>query len=258
MEMVEGPWLSKLTTLGLGGQALALLKPSTLEDLAAVPGLLARLGGDPLVLGRGSNLLCDEGELPLVLISPKFLAEPEILEEDEHRVKISVGAGVGLPKLLQFCAKNGFSGLEGLAGIPGTVGGAIAMNAGSFGTETCARLCQVEIWQPAGLLTLGPESFSYAYRTFKFLGSDAFYVIYKAYFSLTKACSRGIFSLMNLKFLEKKSKQPIQARSAGCVFKNPSKDKSAGYLLEAAGFKGKKLGGMAFSSLHANFLLNLD
>ena len=258
MEIVQKPSFAKLTTLGLGGEAAALITLSSLADLENLSQTLDKYQLEPLILGRGSNILAADGYLPYILIRPNFCLEPSILEEDALQAVVQVGAGFFLPKFLNFCAQNGLSGLEGLAGIPGTVGGAIAMNAGSYGSQTCAKLSWVKIWQDDSINTLIFPDFSYSYRQFSFDGSQKFYIIFAAAFSLQKDSPEAILSRMNANFQQKKSTQPIQAKSAGCVFKNPSNGPSAGKLLDEAGFRGKALGGVAFSSLHANFLINKD
>ncbi|MBQ9536884.1 MAG: UDP-N-acetylmuramate dehydrogenase [Desulfovibrionaceae bacterium] len=258
MEIIHEPDLGALTTLGLGGKALALVRPSTCEDLANLQDVCTSFGGTPYVLGRGSNILARDGHLPYVLVQADFKAKPMILKETQDQAWVKVGAGVSLPKFVKYCASEGLAGLEGLVGIPGSVGGAVAMNAGSFGSETCAAVTELEIWQESQLKTLTPKDFSYAYRAFILRAAPENFLILNVTFGLRKAERHCIFRTMDLNFLNKKSRQPITARSAGCVFKNPPAGPSAGYLLEAAGFKGKSLGGVAFSNLHANFLLNVD
>ena len=137
MREVMRPSLAERTTLRLGGTAIAELVLEDAADLAALPERLRALGGSPLILGAGSNILARDGDLPLVLLRPRFMRGPEIAGEKDGKILVRVGAGVPLPRLLRFCAGQGLSGLEGLVGIPGSVGGAVAMNAGSFGTETC-------------------------------------------------------------------------------------------------------------------------
>ena len=140
MREIMRPSLAERTTLRLGGTAIAELILEDAADLAALPERLRALGGSPLILGAGSNILARDGELPLVLLRPRFMRGPEIAGGKDGKILVRVGAGVPLPRLLRFCAGHGLSGLEGLVGIPGSVGGAVAMNAGSFGTETCKNI----------------------------------------------------------------------------------------------------------------------
>ncbi len=260
MEIIYEPRLSERTTLRLGGKAIAEVRLSEIDDIHILPQTLQKLGGTIFVLGGGSNLLVSDEDLPWVFLRPNFKSAPEVLEKEPDKVTISVGAGVRLPRFLAVCAKLGLSGLEGLCGIPGTVGGAIAMNAGSFGHETCARLKSIILYSlETGLIEVQAQDFFYGYRQFFFqksVGITSWFFIVKATFILTPWPMDGIKERMFHDFFKKKSTQPVKAWSAGCVFKNPAPDKPAGMLLEQCGFKGKKLGGMAFSNMHANFLIN--
>ena len=146
--------------------------------------------------------------------------------------------------------------LEGLVGIPGSVGGAIAMNAGSFGCEVGPHLASVRFYDGTQIRDAAGAQLSYGYRHMRLPGEAADYLVLSGTFSLTRKAKDDISLFMRHNFFEKKSKQPVTAWSAGCVFKNPAPDRSAGKLLDAAGFRGKALGGMMFSPLHANFLVN--
>ena len=256
MEILPKPSFARLTTLDLGGYAEALIILNHLSDVEHLGPLLQRYQLPPLVVGRGSNILANDGYLPLLLIKPNFYGHPQIIAEDELKAVVEVEAGHLLPKFLNFCAKHGLSGLEGLAGIPGTVGGAIAMNAGSYGTQICEDLSWVKIWQDDSINTLNFHDINYGYRHFSFDGSQKFYIILAAAFTLRKDSPVAILSRMQTNLRTKKQSQPIQAKSAGCVFKNPVKAPAAWRLLEMAGFRGKILGGVAFSQQHANFLIN--
>jgi UDP-N-acetylmuramate dehydrogenase len=246
-----------LTTLRLGGRAAAEFRLDGEEELDDCGRRIGALGLPVYVLGGGSNILAREGELPLLLVRPAFRQDPEILGEEGGKVIVRAGAGVRLPRLLARCAAWGLSGLEGLAGIPGTVGGAVAMNAGACGCETAPLLQGLRIWSPGeGLKNLSPGQWKFAYRYFGLTEMTEFFFILSASFCLTRASSSGIRESMRLNYFKKKSTQPLLAWSAGCAFQNPSPEISAGKLLDEAGFRGKRLGGMVFSPLHANFLVN--
>ena len=260
MREIPTPSLAERTTLRLGGRAIAELVLESPEDALALPGRLARLGGEPLFIGRGSNLLAGDGELPLVLVRPHFTHGPEIIGEEGDKVLVRAGAGVPLPRLLRFCAAQGLGGLEGLTGIPGSVGGAVAMNAGSFGVETCARVARLTIATGGRILEVEAPALRAAYRSLAIADADGRkmrdFLVLEAIFGLTRATKDGIAKSMRLNFFEKKSKQPVTAWSAGCAFRNPAPGVAAGKLLEQAGFRGRRLGGMAFSPMHANFLVH--
>lgn len=250
------PRLDRLTTLRLGGTAIAEIVIENEEDAWLLPDRLKKLGGKPFFIGRGSNLLARDGELPLVLIRVNFNRPIQICGESGDKIFVRVQAGAKLKELLRFCLENGLSGLEGLIGIPGSVGGAIAMNAGSFGTETARSIHALTVLGDEGIKHLNLADLLPEYRKIKFVGFTCAPLVLDAIFALTHASNNVIFRRMNLNFLEKKSRQPLTAWSAGCAFKNPKNGNQAGALLESAGFRGKKLGGMAFSEIHANFLVN--
>ena len=256
MREIASPQLAQRTTLHLGGTAIAELILEGPEDIVPLSRRLRALGGTPVVLGAGSNILAQDGDLPLVLIRPLFMQGPEVIGEKEGRVLVRAGAGIPLPRLLRFCAEQGLAGLEGLVGIPGTVGGAVAMNAGSFGVEVCEKIENLQIVDADGVRAVASCALQYAYRSLCIDEKKNDFIVLEATFGLTVAERDGICNCMRHNFFKKKSKQPVTAWSAGCVFKNPSAELPAGKLLDQAGFKGKKMGGMAFSTLHANFMIN--
>lgn len=256
MREISAPSLAARTTLRLGGTAIAELILEDYADLELLPQRLRALGGTPLIVGAGSNILALDGNLPLVLVRPHFLQGPEITGQKDGKILVRAGAGVPLPRLLRFCAAHGLAGLEGLTGIPGSVGGAVAMNAGSFTTETCKNIEYVQIASQGTVRRVNASGLQYGYRSLCISGERKDFMVLEATFGLTATARDGICKRMRHNFFEKKSKQPVTAWSAGCVFKNPTPDMPAGKLLDQAGYKGKKLGGMAFSTLHANFLIN--
>lgn len=247
------PLLSEHTTIRLGGPALAKIVIEKVEDLEELQGRLAYWGGQPFWLGKGSNLLAHDGFLPHVLVQMGNCGI-SIVGIENGKTIVRAEAGAPLARLLNFCLKNGLSGLEGLAGIPGSVGGAAAMNAGSFGSETTAHIHSAILWSAAGAKRYGRDEISGSYRKTRF-GNDDAGIITEIFFALTPLPNNVIFTRMCHNFFAKKSRQPLTAWSAGCAFKNPP-GISAGLLLDQAGFKGKELGGMAFSRKHANFLVN--
>ncbi|MDR3640617.1 MAG: UDP-N-acetylmuramate dehydrogenase [Humidesulfovibrio sp.] len=261
LTLIRTPRLSERTTLRLGGPALAealVRDEAELDQLAeALPGL----GGHPLALGAGSNLLATDGHHELVLVRPDNTAAPLVQAKAHGGVLVRAGAGLGLPRLLGFCQRLGLAGLEGLTGIPGRVGGAVAMNAGSYGVEVGQILTRVRLWTPAdGLTWRAASDCGFGYRRFDPRLGEGFHLVWEAEFRLTQDEPQAVRARMESVYSKKKATQPVTARSAGCVFKNPAglpAGMSAGKLLDDAGMRGKRLGGMAFSELHANFLVNL-
>ena len=256
---IRNPSLSAITTLGLGGTCSLELTVGSRDDLAAMDDRIRELGLPVYVVGRGSNIFGLDGSHEAVLVRPAFTDGPAVLGDDtaDGRVLVSCGAGISLPVLLAFLREKGLSGMEGLAGIPGTVGGAVAMNAGSFGTSTAESLDSVEIWSGGRLVRLTPDACETGYRHFRPCGLTGSFLVVSAVFRLSRSTSQDVAAGMQHNFQMKKSRQPITARSAGCVFRNPACGVSAGALLERAGFRGRRKGGVALSEQHANFLVNL-
>lgn len=259
MREVRNPSLSAITTLGLGGTCSLELTVSSRDDLAAMDDRIRELGLPVYVVGRGSNIFGLDGSHEAVLVRPAFTDGPAVLGDEtaDGGVLVSCGAGISLPVLLAFLREKGLSGMEGLAGIPGTVGGAVAMNAGSFGTSTAESLDSVEIWSGGRLVRLTPDACETGYRHFRPRGLAGSFLVVSAVFRLSRSTSQDVAAGMQHNFQMKKSRQPITARSAGCVFRNPACGVSAGALLERAGFRGRRKGSVALSEQHANFLVNL-
>jgi UDP-N-acetylmuramate dehydrogenase len=240
--------LARRTWWRVGGPADALVTVSTAGQLAAVQ-RLARDHGCPLmVLGNGSNvLIADSGVRGIVLRLVDELSQ-STAEDD----LLKVGGGLRLPVLLARAEKQGWPGLEALAGIPGTVGGAIRMNAGTSLGEIGDLLESVEVVLPDGSIqTLSPADLHLGYRTCV-LPPGA--IVSSATLRL-----RGDAAASNeliRTFLERrKATQPLDMPSCGSTFRNPPGD-AAGRLIEASGLKGLRIGGAVVSEKHANFLLN--
>lgn len=267
LALTHTPDMSRLTTLRLGGDALALAVVRGAAGLEELGRRLPELGGRPFALGFGSNLLPAGGEASLTLIQAANVSAPEFLPQPGGKTPgqtlVRVGAGFGLPRLIGLCQRAGLSGLEGLTGVPGRVGGAVAMNAGSYGVEIGSLVSRLRLWTPErGLFWREAAECSFGYRHFDagLAGEgDAFILVWEAELLLSSDDPAAIRARMEAVYAKKKASQPVTAHSAGCVFKNPPSEQgsqSAGRLLDEAGMKGKRLGGMAFSPMHANFLVN--
>ncbi len=255
MREIRQPALSSLTTLRLGGRAMRGLVLESEADFELLSEQLAADGGQALYLGHGSNILAADGDLPLTVVRLSLGRRIGFREQPDGTVLVDASADVPMPALLGACLKNGLSGLEGLVGIPGCVGGAVAMNAGSFGVETGRLLHHVRIYANGRWATVNHADLKIKYRSMEFGEGNGEVIVTNATFTLTKAPKNVIFTRMCHNFCEKKSRQPLESWSAGCAFKNPPQ-MAAGRLLEQAGFRGKRQGGVAFSQKHANFLIN--
>lgn len=257
LELIANPLLSERTTLRLGGPAVV---EAVVRDEADLDKLSTFLTGEtlpPFVIGAGSNLLASDGPLELALVRVADCPGPERVERSGSSIIVRCGAEIRLPGLLGWAQKAGFSGLEGLAGIPGTVGGAVAMNAGSYGVEIGELVTRVRVWTPSGGLTwLDRNRCIFGYRHFSLIKRPGKCLIWEVELALRESDPKAVRAAMRDVYGKKKASQPVTAQSAGCVFRNPA-EKSAGRLLDKAGMKGMRLGNMAFSEVHANFLVNL-
>lgn len=258
MRVIHAPLLADLTTIRLGGRAVALVHPESDEDVARLGETLAQLGGVPFMLGRGSNILARDGDLGVTLVQLRTEPTPVFTGRNaQGQSKIRVNAGCALPRLLAWCAARGFSGLEGLAGIPGEVGGALRMNAGSYGTSFTDCVTSVDVFSPrTGHSHVGREELQAAYRHTTLPDDGPDMLILSVELALTSSTREAVLNTMRQHLQQKAATQPVRACSAGCTFANPA-GLSAGRLLDELGFKGKQIGGMAFSPMHANFLINL-
>ena len=241
--------MSRHTSWRVGGPARYFFIPADREDLAR---FLQSLATDTPILwvGLGSNLLVRDGGFDgAVIATHRGLSKIERYGERE----VFVQAGVPCARLARFSNRHGLCGVEFMAGIPGTVGGALAMNAGAFGSETWQSVTQVELVNRRGEFTHPPvESFAVAYREVT-VADDHWFT--SARFTLS--CGDPDIGQARIRSLltERGSRQPVQRASAGSVFRNPPDDHAA-RLIEAAGLKGLRQGGAVVSSQHANFIIN--
>ncbi len=238
------------TWFGIGGKADALVQPATAEELRAV--LLERdpSNGPVRVLGDGANLLVhDDGVDGLVIDLRGF----KRLEWNDARV--IAGAGVLLPRLVTESCRRGLGGLEGLGGIPATVGGAVRMNAGGAFGEIGDVVAAVRVVDHAGMshrLTRAELEFSYRASNLGGL------VIEEVELVLTPGDPVALRQRLKDVMAHKKHAQPLAEKSAGCVFKNPEVDGerlSAGRLIDKAGLKNERVGGASVSEVHGNFIV---
>ena len=244
--------MSQRTTFRVGGNADAFYEASNMEGLCRVLPYLVREEIPYLVIGRGSNLLVRDGGIRGVVI---FLsgAHAEIDRKKSGGPEITVGAGLSIADLLRWCREAGMSGLEFLAGIPGTVGGAVAMNAGAFGNEIGSRVREIRLVTPGGeRMAIDRSRLAFSYRALD-LKKGA--VITRVGFRLDREDGKTVSEKITGYVRKRKETQPLEYPSAGSVFKNPPND-YAGRLIEQAGLKGKKLGRAMISNRHANFIVN--
>lgn len=242
--------LASLTSWRVGGKADRLFKPADAEELSA---FLAGLPLDEPItwLGLGSNVLVRDAGVRGTVIAPHG-ALGELRVSGEHRVTAQVG--VPCAKVARFCAKRGLTGAEFLAGIPGTIGGALAMNAGAFGGETWEHVVDVETIDRQGVRRhRAPSEFQIGYRSVSGPAQEWFLA---AEFQLEPGDPQISLNRIRDLLARRGATQPTGVASCGSVFRNPEGD-HAGRLIEAAGLKGHCIGGACVSEKHANFIVNL-
>ncbi|OQX00849.1 UDP-N-acetylenolpyruvoylglucosamine reductase [Candidatus Parcubacteria bacterium A4] len=269
--------LREYTTFRIGGLAKYFFVAKTKEELIEAIGW-ARENNIPFfILGGGSNVLVlDEEYNGLIIkitnsklqISNKSKIQKKAKSKDFAKFKIIVGAGMPLAKLVSETAKNGLTGMEWAAGVPGTVGGAIRGNAGAFGgcmAEAIKMVTVLEIpkFLPAGGFPNGDKIKKYKKKDCRFKYRDSIFkhdenlIILSVEIELEKGDPEEINRKMKEHLDYRRNSHPLSFPSAGSIFKNPNKSFSAGDLIERCGLKGKTIGGAQISEKHANFIVNL-
>ena len=249
--------MSGHTSFRIGGCADALVSPVDRQDLVALLQEIRYQDLPYVILGGGTNLLVRDGGYRGVVISLKKMASIEIASEYRSLggafALITVEAGAMLARLLSFSVERGLTGLEFTTGIPGTVGGAVCMNAGTAQGEMGDIIDTVSLLSPSGELILRHrEEMGFGYRT---ANVPADHVVLDATILLRHGDAEKIKARVKQIMARRKKRQPWGLPNAGSVFKNPM-DESAGKLIEEAGLKGRTAGGAMISDKHANFIVN--
>jgi UDP-N-acetylmuramate dehydrogenase len=245
--------MKNYTSLGIGGPADVLVSPADPMSVKNIA-LMCRKKNIPfLPLGGGTNVLVSDKGIEGVVITFKTFRMLQVIREEGDEVELFAEAGVPLQALVNFCRDRGYAGMEGLTGIPGTCGGAICGNAGSYGYEIGMVVQSAVIMSPDGTLDrVVASDLGFGYRKSKIKATD---IVLNATMRVKKDDKTAVAGRIQRYLAEKMKTQPISGRSAGCVFRNPE-GTSAGKLIDAAGCKGMKVGGIEVSSLHANFFVN--
>ena len=245
--------LARLTTVRTGGSAELFARVGTLEQLQRLLGWAARRGHQVGVVGSGSNLLvADSGVRGLVLKLDEELGKIEITGRRVH-----CGGGARLPAIAARAAQAGLAGIEFGVSIPGTVGGAVRMNANAYGGDLARVLEWVEVATPAGIERRAPAQLGFSYRRSTIRPGE---VVAHAAFALQPDDRATVAARLADLRARRKETQPSGIRTFGSTFKNPedprAEGRTAGQLLEAAGCRGLHIGGAGFSAKHANFIEN--
>lgn len=253
--------VARYTSFRVGGPADYLARPANLAALREALAWANEAGLPVRVIGGGSNLLVsDRGVRGLVIVYHNE-REPLTVDEEGDVAYVTAPAQLGLSRLGRYCCERGWAGLDWAVGLPGTVGGAVANNAGAHGTETIDHLESVTVLTRDGALTTHPRDWLQArYRYTVLRASDlaeraAGTVAVAARFKLHRADPAALLALADEHAAWRKEHQPRKP-CAGSIFKNPP-GAYAGALLEAAGLKGLRIGGAEFSPVHANFIVNV-
>lgn len=239
--------MSQHTWLKIGGPADYYLKPSDREDIVNVIRFFREREFPYMIIGRGSNLLVhDEGFRGAMINLEDVLSEIK-LEGGEVRVD----AGVWISTFVDFCIKNGFAGTEMLAGIPGTIGGAVRMNAGAYGGEISDHIVEVDIIRDNKIMKVKKDEAGFSYRKSGFTQD----VVLSARFRFPKKDKEELVRVRRDLLIKRNAAQPVNFPNTGSIFKNPEGNFAA-KLIESCGLKGKRAGGAMISDLHANFIVN--
>ncbi len=246
--------LARLSTLKVGGPAKAVVFPENIPQLSQLIRTLQGLDISWRVVGRGSNILVPDQGYPgvIIILGDEFSAiEPASIQGHEHNIRI--GAGCNLAKVANWSIEHELSGLDFIYGIPGSIGGAIVMNAGAWGKELCDVLCSIEVMTDAGdHLVIEREKIPYSYRNW---GVTENWIVLAGTFTLRKGERKKIEENCHTYQKKRKALQPVGMASAGSFFKNPV-GQAAGKLIEDAGLKGCRIGDAQVSPVHANFIVN--
>ena len=241
--------MAKHTSYGIGGPAKAYITPRDKDDLSQILQFANQHGIATYFVGSGSNLLvADEGIDGLVITLGKSLKRLEITG-----TTVFAESGVMLGKMVKECISRNLSGVESMIGVPGTLGGALVMNAGAFGGEISNYLKHVTVMKMNGQekqYQPGDISFSYRHSTFP---DDE--IVISAEFELIQSDKKTVQEKRSVASGGRKATQPLKFRSAGSIFKNPEEG-AAGYYIDQAGLKGTKVGNAEISPIHANFFVN--
>lgn len=242
--------MSRHTTFRVGGEAECVAVVETKEELSQLVSYLGRIEQDYFVLGNGSNLLVgDKGYRGIILkLGPRLSA---VGVEKNH---IAAGAGALLSRVASVARDAGLGGLEFAAGIPGSIGGAIVMNAGAYGGEMKQVVQMVRVMDKEGeILTLDNDTMEFGYRTS--IIRDRPFIVLGVVLKLTPGNKEEISAKMEELMKQRKSKQPLEYPSAGSTFKRPE-GYYAGKLIMDAGLRGYRIGGAQVSEKHCGFVVN--
>ena len=253
---IENADMSLYSTMRTGGSAVLMIFPKNTAELYAVCKIIKNYCRDFYIIGSASNTLFKDGIIELPIISFKNGFKYIDFDVNNNYYTVKAGAGVLLSKMLNFSLKNNLEGLEFAYGIPGTVGGAVKMNAGSKESNIENIISSLDIITKYGeKFNFKKEQLKFSYRNLKITDfNEDNYFITGVEFLLKSSTKSSIAEKMNL-FKSRKMTQPLGEKSLGCIFKNPE-GHFAGKIIDDIGLKGSVKGDAAVSEKHANFIIN--
>jgi UDP-N-acetylmuramate dehydrogenase len=242
------------TSIGVGGKIDALIFPQNLLELRETVSFISAQRVPFMPVGNWTNLIVRSGGYRGILISLACLRHTEIREEHEGCVLLEAGAGVPLSELIQLSVREALTGLEFCAGIPGSVGGAVRMNAGAYGNEIADVCVSLTSAGPAmALNNIMRDALNFTYRN---LDLPAETVIIGGIFHLKRGEKEKIVGRIRKNISARRERHPLEYRNAGSIFKNPG-EIPAGRLIETSGLRGMRIGDAQVSDKHGNFIVNL-
>jgi len=246
--------MNHYTSMGVGGTADIFLSPVTVEDLQTCISCLSDNKVPFVPVGNCTNLIVRDGGYRGAVISLKGLETVEVSKEEGDAVFLRAETGAHLSKLLELSVRKSLTGMEFCAGIPGSVGGGIKMNAGAYGKELKDVIAFVSLINGEGIITdVARNNLQFEYRNLIVAEGT---VIVSAVFGLRKGLHANIRERISHIMGMRKRKHPLAYRSAGSVFKNPP-DEPAGKIIDEVGLRGYRIGDAMVSKIHGNFIVNL-
>ena len=253
--VLRGEPMSRHTSFRIGGPAEAFVIVNNEEELSAVLSIVTEEGAPHMIIGNGSNLLVSDEGYPGIMI--KLGGDFEAIERyEDEPCRVRVGAAMLMSRTSAFLTENGLSGFEFASGIPGSIGGAVFMNAGAYGGEIKDVVRSVRVMDPDGtnLRTLSNEDMQFSYR--HSMAEDTGVLILSAEMELHEDDPEAIAARVAELQFKRNSKQPVNYPSAGSTFKRPVGGYAAA-LIEQSGLKGYTVGGAQVSEKHSGFVINI-
>ena len=249
-KITKKPIMKKYTTYKVGGPAIAMVVPNDITDLIKLMDFVYKNDVKYKIVGNGSNLIFNDSGYDGIIIKLDNFNQFE-----QKGNSFIIGSGVSLVYAAMKASKAGYTGFEFATGIPGTLGGAVYMNAGAYQSDMGYIVTEVKVLTPKlEIKTMYNRECDFHYRS-SFFQKNPKYIVLEAKIVLKKGQVKAIMDVIEDRRKRRIASQPLKYPSAGSVFRNP-KDDYAGRLIEELGYKGKKIGGAEVSTMHANFIIN--